>query len=82
MVDPALASFKGKRDKLTTQQDCILWGTRVVGPSSLQEKVLQQLLDTHPVIPRTKALARSYAWRPNTDSHVEKVFLSATLDSR
>lgn len=71
VVDPAFAPFKGKRDKLTTQQDCILWGTRVVGPSSLQEKVLQQLLHTHPGISRTKVLARSYVWRPNIDSHVE-----------
>ena len=72
MVDPAFAPFKGKRDKLTTQQDCILWGTRVVRPSSLQEKVLHQLLDTHPGISRTKALARAYVWRPNIDFHVER----------
>ena len=62
VVDPTFAPFKGKRDKLTTQQGCILWGTCVVGPSLLQEKVLEELLHTHLGISRTKALARSYVW--------------------
>ena len=59
VVDPSFALFKSKRDELTTQQGCILWGTRVVVPSSLQEKVLQELHDTHPGMSRMKALARS-----------------------
>ena len=30
VADPSFALFKSKRDELTTQQGCILWGTRVV----------------------------------------------------
>ena len=67
-----LHQLKNKRDKLTTQQACILWGTRVVVPSSLQKKVLQELHDTHPEISRMKALAWSYIWWPNIDSHIER----------
>ena len=50
----------------------LLWGTRVVVPSSLLEKVLQELHDTHPGISRIKALARSYVWWLNIDSHIER----------
>ena len=28
VVDPSFAPFKSKRDELTTQQGCTLWGTR------------------------------------------------------
>ena len=72
VLDPTFAPFKSKRDELTTQQGCILWGTRVVVPSSLQDKVLQELHDTHPGMSRMKAFARSYVWWPNIDSHIER----------
>ena len=40
VVDPTLVPFKNKQDELTTQQGCVLWGTRVVVPPSLQENIL------------------------------------------
>lgn len=76
VVDPAFAPFRSKCDKLTTQQVCILWGTCVALPSSIQEKVLQELHESHPEIARMKALARSYVWWPYTDSHIEKTVSS------
>ena len=54
VVDPTLVPFKNKQDELTTQQGCVLWGTRVVVPPSLQEKVLHELHETHPGISRRK----------------------------
>ena len=41
-VDPTLVTLKNKRDERTTQQGCVLWGTRVVVPPSLQKKVLHE----------------------------------------
>ena len=46
VVDPSFVPFKTKRGELTAQQGCILWGTRVVVRSSLQEKVLNELNET------------------------------------
>ena len=76
VVDPTFAPFKSKRDELTTQQGCILWGTRAVVPSPLQAKFLQELRDTHPEMSRIKAFARSYVWWPNIDSHIERTVSS------
>ena len=76
VVDSTFAPFKSKRDELTTQQGCILWSTRVVVPSSLQARFLQELHDTHPGMSRIRALARSYVWWPNTDSHIKRTVSS------
>ena len=73
-----LVPFKTRQDELGTQQGCILWGARVVVPPSLQDNVLQELHDTHPGISRMKALARSYVWWPNIDSHIERTVSSCS----
>ena len=48
VVDPDLAPFKCRRNELTTEQGCMLWGTRIIVPSKLRDKVLSELHDTHP----------------------------------
>ena len=60
----------------------MLWGTHVIVPPSLKDKVLQELHDTHPGISRMKSLARSYVWWLNLDSHIENtVSLCSTCQS-
>ena len=77
-MDPSLVPFKTREDELCTRHGCLLWGARVIVPPSLQEKVLQELHDTHPGISRIKALARSYVWWPNMDSDIELTVLSCS----
>ena len=48
------------QNELSVENGCLLWGTRVVIPKSLQGILLQSLHVNHPGITRKKALAQSY----------------------
>ena len=61
-VDDSLKPFYQRKDQLTTDQGCLLWGTRVIIPLSLQARLLQELHYTHPGMVKMKLLARSYMW--------------------
>ena len=43
---------------------CLLWGSRVVIPLKLKEKVLGQLHNCHPRVSQMKALSRSFVCHP------------------
>jgi hypothetical protein len=72
VVDPSLVPYKTRKDELSVELGCVLWGSRVIVPSSLQEMVLKELHETHPGITKMKMLARSYVWWPKMDSMIEE----------
>ena len=55
-----LKSFWSRQLELSVQQGCLLWGNRVVVPSSISQTMLQQLHDSHLRISRMKSLGRMF----------------------
>lgn len=59
-----------KRDELTVEKECLLWGYRIVIPESIRESVLRELHASHFGIVKIKMMGRSYVWWPNVDGDI------------
>ncbi|XP_015271835.1 PREDICTED: uncharacterized protein K02A2.6-like, partial [Gekko japonicus] len=57
-VEPEFACYKMRQNELSVSKGCLLWGSRVVVPHKLREKVLKSLHEGHPGMVHMKALAR------------------------
>ena len=53
-----LKPYQRRKEELSLQDGCLLWGCRVVVPKKGQAKVLEQLHQGHPGMARMKGLAR------------------------
>ena len=71
-LGPEFTQFAKKRNELTVEEGCLLWGLRVVIPKKLQAAILSELHEQHPGIVRMKSLARMHVYWPNIDADIEQ----------
>ena len=76
VVPDELKPYSNRREELTLEGNCVLWGMRVVVPDSLQGRVLGELHRTHAGMNQMKRVARSYMWWPQLDKHIEDLVKS------
>lgn len=77
-VSEDLQIYKDRSTELSTQGGCLMWGLRVIVPTSLQSSVLKSLHRNHPGITRMKATSRSYFWWKGLDKDIETVAKTCT----
>ena len=71
-----LQPYWNRRQELSIVGDCLLWGSRVIIPTSCHVKILQDLHREHAGMSRMKAIARSYFWWPSLDKAIESIVSS------
>jgi hypothetical protein len=66
-----LMSYFFRKDQLTCEMGCVMWGHRDVIPPKFGEQILDELYWEHPGVCAMKGWARAYAWWPKMDEEIE-----------
>lgn len=77
--DPSLTEYLRRKDELSVDKNCVLWGSRVIIPEKLQPAIMLMLHDQHPGITRMKLLARSFVWWPGLGRDIDDTVSSCLI---
>ena len=67
-----------RKDELSIEAGCLLWGYRIIIPSNLRGSILNELHSGHIGASRMKGLARNYFWWPGLDGEIERLVRECT----
>ena len=67
LVPDELKPYWIRRNKLSTECNCLFWGICVIIPSQLKYQVKAELHRDHPGVVRMKMLAQAHVWWPGLD---------------
>ena len=73
-----LQPYFNRRLQLTVHEGCILCGLKVVIPSALRKRVLEEIHDGHTGIVKMKSMARIHVWWPKIDLDIESTVSKCT----
>ena len=71
VTDEEIKPYFTRKHELSTEQGCLLWGTRTIIPNSLRIRLLRELHEEHQCIVAMKAIARRYMWWPRRNDDIE-----------
>ncbi|RWS18208.1 uncharacterized protein B4U80_04962, partial [Leptotrombidium deliense] len=74
-----LRIFHAKRNELSVEADVILWGHRVIIPTNLKQRILNELHTGHFGATKMKQIARSRFWWPYIDKNIEQMVKSCSF---
>ena len=74
--DVELSHYFRRRNELSLEGGCVLWGCRVVVPPQLRSRLMLMLHDGHPGITVMKRVARGCVWWPGLDNEIEQLVQS------
>ena len=78
VTDDKYLPYYRRRNELSADQGCLLWGMRGVIPPRFRERMLNELHDQHHGIVRMKGLARCYLWWPGLGADIEETIRDCT----
>lgn len=66
-------AYFNRKETLHIDHGCLIWGYRIVIPTSLRETILKEVHDGHPGIVKMKQIARNYVWWETLDEDIERI---------
>ncbi|XP_045541844.1 uncharacterized protein K02A2.6-like [Papilio machaon] len=82
VVDLKLKPYFLCRNQLSVENGCLMRGHKVIIPSSLRKRVMDELHTSHLGVVKTKADARSRFWFPGVDEAIENFIGSCEVCTR